>query len=118
MNQLERFLVGISNVVYEGRNNIFKTFCENLDGVDTSVTWQKAIDETVNSLKKEDKEVLKMLGKMLGKTDKLGQINEINIVSRFLDKQIEDSEEEKKKNEKLYKTLGVVCGLTLAIVLV
>ena len=113
-----KFLIGISITLYEGKDNIFKNFCDNLDGIDTSIIWKNAVDETANCLKNEDKEVLKMLGKMLGKTDKAGQINEIDIVSKFLDKQIEDSEEDKRKNEKLYKTLGIVCGLTLAIVLV
>jgi stage III sporulation protein AB len=53
---------------------------------------------------------------MLGKTDKSGQLQEIDIVSKFLDRQIEISEEEKNKNEKMYKSLGIVCGLALAIV--
>ena len=59
-----------------------------------------------------------MLGKMLGKTDKSGQISEIELVSNFLDKQINDAEEMKTKNEKLYKTLGVLGGLTIAIILI
>ena len=53
----------------------------------------------------EDKEVLKGLSKLLGKTDINGQINEIKLVSNFLDTQIQIAQKEKEKNEKMYKTL-------------
>jgi stage III sporulation protein AB len=118
MNQLLKSLIGISKSIYEENENVFKTFCLELNNLDCDVskTWEYSLNNTVSHLKKEDIEVLIMLGKMLGKTDKLGQIQDIDIVSKFLDKQIEISEEERSKNEKLYKTLGIVCGLTLAIV--
>jgi stage III sporulation protein AB len=114
-----KFLCGISKSVYEEEDNIFKNFCLELKALDcdVSTSWEYALNNTKNYLKKEDIEVLSMLGKMLGKTDKIGQLQEIDIVSKFLDKQIEFAEEEKSKNEKLYKTLGIVSGLTLAIVL-
>ncbi|MCI8309732.1 MAG: hypothetical protein HFJ45_06055 [Clostridia bacterium] len=115
---MEKSLSGISSSIYGDRDNIFNNFCNSLNKVDASLSWNEALNSTHNSLKDEDREVLSMLGKMLGKTDKFGQIQEIDIVSKFLDKQIENSEEEKRKNEKLYKTLGIVCGLTLAIILV
>ena len=55
---------------------------------------------------------------MLGKTDVEGQISEIKLVQNFLDTQIEQAEVERQKNEKLYKTLGGVLGLAIAIILV
>ena len=59
-----------------------------------------------------------MLGKTLGKTDKEGQISEIELVSQFLNKQILVAEEIRNKNEKMYKTLGVTIGLTLVIIFI
>ena len=67
--------------------------------------------------KQEDKDVLKKLGKLLGQTDVEGQISEIEMTQNFLDIQIEQAEEEKKKNQKMYKTLGVVAGLVFVIIL-
>lgn len=52
-----------------------------------------------------------------GKTDVEGQVSQIEITNSFLDIQIEQSEEEKKKNEKLYKTLGITVGLGIVIIL-
>lgn len=67
---------------------------------------------------KEDKEVLKMFGKLLGKTDKKGQISEIEITNSFIEKQIEKAENEKNKNAKLYKSLGVICGIGIVIIFI
>ena len=107
----------ISKLIYENNENIFKCFNDNLEKMDCTDAWSYAVNNTYTNLKEDDKEIILMLGKLLGKTDKNGQISEIDLVSKFLDKQINDSEEDKQKNEKLYKTLGVVCGLVIAIVM-
>ena len=79
--------------------------------------WEECIQEADISLRQEDKEVLKRLGKLLGQTDVDGQISEIEVTENFLDMQIEKAEEEKKKNQKIYKTLGIVTGLVFVIIL-
>lgn len=107
----------ISKVVYQDNENIFKSFCES-QNEDITVAWNEAVQNSKLDLKQDDKDVFILLGKMLGKTDKTGQISQIDLVDNFLDKQISDSEEEKRKNEKLYKTLGVISGLVIAIILV
>lgn len=53
-----------------------------------------------------------------GKTDVEGQLSEISLTSNFLETQIAKSEEECKKNEKLYRTLGTIVGLAIVIILV
>lgn len=108
----------ISRVVYQEKENVFKSFCESKNSEDVSLAWNEAVENSNLCLKDDDKEILCLLGKMLGKTDKTGQISQIDLVDNFLDKQISDSEEEKRKNEKLYKTLGVIGGLVIAIILV
>lgn len=108
----------ISKVIYLGEDNIFKNFNKIGSTEDTNFAWNKTIEESSFEFTNEDKEVLKLLGKMLGKTDKTGQISQIDLVDNFLDKQILEAEEEKNKNEKLYRTLGIVCGLVIAIILV
>ena len=52
-----------------------------------------------------------------GKTDISGQISEIDLTNTFLDMQIEKAENEKRKNQKMYKTLGTVIGLAIVIIL-
>ena len=55
---------------------------------------------------------------MLGKTDVEGQISQIKLVSTFLEKQINDANEARGKNEKMYQKLGAIVGLIIVIVLI
>lgn len=108
----------ISKLEYQDNENIFMNTINILDKQGLGVAWDKSIIDTKTYLNEEDKEVLKMLGKTLGKTDKEGQISEIELVSNFLDKQILVAEEARGKNEKMYKTLGITIGLTLVIIFI
>ena len=83
-----------------------------------NIAWEKAIEETETNLKKEDKNILKTLSKLLGQTDSEGQISQIELTQNFLDKQIREAIESKTKNEKLYSKLGITIGLAIAIILV
>ena len=100
----------ISRIVYEQEDNPFQTFLESKD-------WNSAVDKQ-KYFEVEDKDVAKGLGKMLGKLDKDGQLNEIYLVDEFIDKQIESAYEIKQKNEKLYRVLGTSAGIAIAIVFI
>ena len=108
----------ISKLEYQDRKNIFSQTINLLENGDLNKAWEKAMSENNIGISEEDKEILKMLGKTLGKTDKEGQISEIELVSNFLNKQISLAEEIRTKNEKMYKTLGVTIGLAIVIILV
>ena len=82
-----------------------------------SQAWEESIDESNCNFSKEDKQVLKTLSKLLGQTDSEGQISQIEITQNFLNTQIKNAEEEKKKNEKLYSKLGTTIGLAIVIIL-
>ena len=84
------------------------------------VAWEKGIDSQKNllNLKEEDIGIIKGLGNMLGKTDIQGQLSEIELTMDFLDTQIKDAENECKKNEKMYRTLGTIVGLAIVIILI
>ena len=63
-------------------------------------------------------ENIKNFGKMLGKTDKEGQVSQIELTKTFIEMQIEKAKVEEQKNCKLYKTLGAVVGLAFVIILI
>ena len=77
-----------------------------------------AVDTNILSINEEDRSILKNLSKLLGQTDIDGQINQIELTSRFLDEQIAKAEKEKAKSEKMYRTLGMVIGLAIVIILI
>lgn len=96
---------------------IFGQMANQISYYQTKEVWENCIQEADISINQEDKDILKRLGKLLGQTDVDGQISEIELTENFLDMQIEKAEEEKKKNQKMYKTLGITIGLVFVIIL-
>lgn len=108
----------ISSAVYKDENNIFKLTKDNLGYRDIGLVWEDQVNNYNSYLNKEDKEIIKMFGKLLGKTDKNGQISEIELSRKFIEKQIEKAEDEKQKNVKLYRSLGVIIGFVIIIIFI
>ena len=113
---IKEILEEISNSIYEDENNIFGKTNKYIKDSNLNYAWEKAISEE-NKITNEDKEVLKMFSKLIGKTDKKGQISEINLSLNFIDMQIQKAEDSKKKNAKLYKSLGTLIGIGIIIIL-
>lgn len=77
--------------------NIFKNAKEKMKYHNANVAWEEAIDESINNLKEEDKQVIKTLAKLLGQTDLEGQTSQIEMTQNFLERQIKEAQEEKQK---------------------
>lgn len=113
---VKEILAGISKSIYLEEDNIFGKTEEYMKSNSVNIAWNKAVEEE-SKISKEDKEILKMFGKLLGKTDKKGQISEIDLSLTFIEKQIQKAEAEKNKNSKLFKSLGVLVGIGITIIL-
>jgi stage III sporulation protein AB len=107
----------ISKNTNKNIGNIFKMATQKMSNTTVNIAWEQAVEETITNLKKEDKDTLKTLSKLLGQTDVEGQISQIEITEKFLENQIKEATKEKEKNEKLYTRLGTILGLAIAIVL-
>lgn len=107
----------ISKTSSRNISELFKTAKIKMNDLTANEAWEEAVGESQNNLKKEDKDVLKTLSKLLGQTDAEGQISQIEITENFLESKIQEAMEEKKKNEKLYTRLGTIMGLTIVIIL-
>jgi len=97
---------------------IFEKVNENMKTMLAGESWRKAIEASNTNFKKDDIEILRNLGNMLGKTDSEGQVNQIEEIKELLNIQIENANIDKQKNEKLYKTLGMTIGLAIVIILI
>ena len=106
----------IESVTGESKQ-IFISALEKMENKNAGEAWNEAIEASNVMLEQEDKDILKNLGKLLGKTDIEGQLSEIELTSSFLDSQIKKAEQERERNGKLYKTLGVITGIGIVIVL-
>mgnify|MGYP002310549715 FL=1 len=107
----------ISNNINKNMANIFINAKNKMQNQNASQAWEEALDESNTNLTKEDKYVLKSLSKLLGQTDVDGQTSQIEITQKFLETQIKEAEDERRKNEKLYSKLGTTIGLAIVIIL-
>ena len=107
----------ISKTSGKNVSNLFEIAKNKMSDLTANEAWKEAVEESQNNLKKEDKDVLKTLSKLLGQTDAEGQISQIEITENFLESKIQEAMEEKKKNEKLYTRLGTIMGLAIVIIL-
>jgi stage III sporulation protein AB len=81
--------------------------------------WEQAVRQGIRrtALNREDEEVLIGFGKMLGSTDLDGQIKNIRLTMEALRMQEKKAEESRIKNETMYKSLGILGGIAVVIVL-
>ena len=99
----------ISRVIYKDDENIFLNTIKNETNLGKS--WSEATEKIKTDFNEEDKEIIKMM-------DINGQVNEIELTRKLIEKQIEKAEIEKTKNSKLYKTMGVILGMGICIILI
>lgn len=70
------------------------------------------------SFKKEDVETFLSLGRVLGTSDRLDQQKNFALILNQMDGLISEAKEERAKNEKLYKSLGIITGIGIIILLI
>lgn len=102
------------------KNNIGAIFGlakEKMEKENASVAWEEAVEESKGHLLEEDKYVIKSMSKLLGQTDVEGQLSQIGITEKFLDAQINEAQQLREKNERLYNKLGTIMGLAIIIIL-
>ena len=107
----------ISETMNTRTGKVFRMASCNMKLLTAGDAWNMAIDSNILEINEEDKRVLKDLSRLLGQTDIEGQINQIELTSLFLDGQIKKAEEDKEKNQKMYRILGMIIGLSIVIIL-
>lgn len=86
---------------------------------DFSYLWEKSVSEKkYDFLADEEIEFIKDIGRKLGKTDIFGQLNTIKYEKNQLEKMLKNAEEEYIAKGKLYRSLGVLGGAFIAILLI
>ncbi|NLI58446.1 MAG: stage III sporulation protein AB [Clostridium sp.] len=103
-------------------SNFFKSTAEILQKrpeISASEAWKDAVKLNIDatSFDKEDEKVIISFGKMLGSSDLEGQIKNIRLTLNQLKLQEQKAEEFRKKNEAMYRNLGILGGLAIIIIL-
>lgn len=82
-------------------------------------SWCSAVSENIpQGAKKSDMELLTDIGRKLGASDLEGQINTISLWQSELVSAISSAEEDYARKAKLYRSLGVLTGAFISIMLV
>jgi len=115
---LPEIFIEISENIDSNIANVFKKASEKMNICPAGEAWKLALEIEELNIDDEDRKALRNLSKLLGKTDLEGQINQIEMTSDFLDKQIKKAEDQKDKSEKMYRTLGMIMGMAIVIILI
>ena len=115
---LPKIFAEISENIDSNISSVFKIASDKMNICAAGEAWDLALKMDELNIDEEDRNVLRNLGKLLGKTDMQGQVNQIEMTSDFLDKQIKKAENQKDKSEKMYRTLGVIIGMAIVIMLI
>jgi len=102
---------------------LFLMTAENLSGADAcsvEEAWKQSLEEGKKrmSLAAEEYDILMRFGAQLGCTDKEGQKKYITLTLSQLKLQEAKAFEQRYKYERMYRSLGILGGLALAILLI
>ena len=124
-NEMTYTLTPLPNAIEVVRQNMKTVLREVMGAVSFELLQYNSSNENIaneinrlEELTPYDRQVVSNGIIALGKTDVEGQIGIINMTCTTLETQLEDSIEDKKKNSKIYKTVGLATGLMIAIVFI
>lgn len=124
-NEINYSLTPIPNAIESVRQNMKTVLREVMGAVSFELLqYNVSVENVANEIARlieltpYDRQVISNGIISLGKTDVEGQMGVINMTCMTLESQLEDSIEAKKKNSKLYKTVGLATGLMIAIVFI
>ncbi len=87
--------------------------------VSFSIIWRKNLNHAEYlKLKTNEREVLSELGAVLGRYDADKQISAISHLQRRVQSLWQSAENDRKSLGKLYAKLGLICGVSVVIVLI
>lgn len=103
--------------------DIFSDFADQLKskrGYTAHQAFKKAIDKNAGRLciNQEEMGLFMTLGNMMGTSDTENQEKSLNLLSKQLEVLIERAMSEMDKNVKMYRNLGLLGGIGLAILLI
>jgi stage III sporulation protein AB len=133
LQMFENEISFLSNVLIESFEKIYRTNkCEVANifkdtvnilksdgGLTAGGAWENSVRRNIRktALNNEDEEILISFGKILGKSDIEGQIKNIRLTMNQLKIQEQKAEDGRKKNEAMFRNLGILGGLALVIIL-
>ena len=108
----------ISSGAHPAIEKIFKeAFCEmeNFTGELLSDIWKKTVLENSERMFNEDKELIISFSSCFTESDADGQIKNIELYKSKISQAVDNAKEVCGSNMKLYKSLGLYCGILISV---
>ena len=119
---LENIFLDVQKEIKRDVSKIFKEVGSNYENKSLTLSeiWTDAVEKHFRDLDLtfEDERILIDFGLTLGKTDIEGQLRNIEVTIEKLKGQLIYAKESRDKYGKLYKTMGTLGGVALAIILI
>ena len=98
---------------------LFSDTAEKMEEDGILKAWEYAVEKNKKKLvlKNSDAEIIKILGSQLGMSDREQQVKNIRHVDALLGQALEEAREEYHKSAKLYRSMGILGGLFIIILL-
>lgn len=118
---LPEALERIGRQAAEPLSSLFREAEERLRRDELAVfeAWQTAVERSWGNtaMKNSEKEILLQLGNTLGATDRDDQTRHLRLAARQLESLEPEAAEEQRKYEKMWKSLGLLGGALIAVIL-
>ena len=94
-------------------------YMKKQDGFSAADCWYKSLAEMQEELELDQDQLalLKKMGLIWGKGDKGGQLRQVALMQELLRQALQEAREERVKNEKMWRYLGLLGGCTIVILL-
>ena len=88
------------------------------EGMEFPLAWKQAVERSALPLDKEDRRVLNQVGELLGASSAEGQLSQLAHCQRLLGQQREAAQAEKASKGNLFRSLGVLGGAAVFILMI
>ncbi|MNI24914.1 stage III sporulation protein SpoAB [compost metagenome] len=122
LTPLPEALITLSKQLQEPLASLFSLTADRLkrlEGVSTREIWQQTVYEVWrrSSMKQQEREIVLQLGSVLGITDRSDQIKHLRLAISQLQTEEQESRDEQKRYETMWKSLGVLIGALIVILM-
>jgi stage III sporulation protein AB len=122
LTPLEEACRRVASQVREPVGTLFRTFADDLNKEDKLApeVWADTLAKVKRLLefKQGEWDVLAQFGRTLGRQDLDNQRKHLRLALVYLEQQENDARENQKKHESMYKSLGFLCGILLALIMI
>lgn len=118
---LEMIFSAVSQKTREPVATFYATLATQLSGIvgDFPRLWDKELEALKVSAALQDSELtmMRQFGQSLGQHSFTQQQKQITLTMHHLERELEEANERRKKYEKMWRTLGVLTGLLIVLLL-